>query len=519
LSEDEIEEFVEELLKEQRTLICIDDIDTLTTAGIDPGIDALYSMLARSKNQSKVLYTVRNQPAHSINQSVEVPGLRLKGEYEEFLRVSSNQFGVPAPNNDEATKIYNISEGRPLLVEAIVSARRSLPNYETALSLFEERGGDQARDYIFRREWAALGSDHRSRTVLAILSMFNRPVRFSELLDISRFDENQLKDAISECAEMFIRTSHEGEETKYTLSQTTKSFVSLASPEISKIEFIKERVGNHKKTFLPNNPKLSTLLSDATKLVAFKDIDGAISVMTREKADPKVSEDPRYKEFMCNLSILKSDPVESYEYFSEMKKDKYEPEAGLLKRLLFLLNENSCALNERLDVCDYILRGKYAASVKCEFMSHKGGVYYFSAREMSHNNQEKTFELHEKAINMHIRAFYLHCKSHASRVEKSEEFARNTMHSLCQFSRQAKDLTFPIDLVKRLDLADHFYLDPILDPVVEHLRQIKTNGLLTDRIRGNYRQFALWLDGRLKSKFEQDMRRIQSIESINRHLN
>lgn len=37
-------------------LIVVDDIDTLTTKGIDPGADFLYRTLSRAKKRSKILY-------------------------------------------------------------------------------------------------------------------------------------------------------------------------------------------------------------------------------------------------------------------------------------------------------------------------------------------------------------------------------------------------------------------------------------------------------------------------------
>ena len=55
-------------------LLVIDDVDTLTTKGIDAGFDFLYKVLSRSDNGSKILYTLRNAPSHSLLNSIEVPG-------------------------------------------------------------------------------------------------------------------------------------------------------------------------------------------------------------------------------------------------------------------------------------------------------------------------------------------------------------------------------------------------------------------------------------------------------------
>jgi Cdc6-like AAA superfamily ATPase len=44
-------------------VLLIDDVDTLTTKGIDPGADYIYRVLCRAKRSSKVIYTLRNAPS------------------------------------------------------------------------------------------------------------------------------------------------------------------------------------------------------------------------------------------------------------------------------------------------------------------------------------------------------------------------------------------------------------------------------------------------------------------------
>ena len=72
-------------------LVVIDDIDTLTTRGVEAGFDFLYSVLWRSKRRSKLLYTLRNAPSQSLANAIEVPGLE-EGDYEEFVEVCRSQF-------------------------------------------------------------------------------------------------------------------------------------------------------------------------------------------------------------------------------------------------------------------------------------------------------------------------------------------------------------------------------------------------------------------------------------------
>jgi hypothetical protein len=48
--------YIKELFDLTSNFIVIDDIDTLTTGGIEAGFDFLYRTLSRSKRQSKLLF-------------------------------------------------------------------------------------------------------------------------------------------------------------------------------------------------------------------------------------------------------------------------------------------------------------------------------------------------------------------------------------------------------------------------------------------------------------------------------
>jgi hypothetical protein len=84
-----------ELLDTIQPLIVIDDIDTLTTAGRDPGMDALYRIVLRSRAGGKILYTMRNAPTQSLANAIEVPGLDECTELPALIATCCKQFRVP----------------------------------------------------------------------------------------------------------------------------------------------------------------------------------------------------------------------------------------------------------------------------------------------------------------------------------------------------------------------------------------------------------------------------------------
>jgi hypothetical protein len=166
--------------------IIIDDIDTLTTKGIEAGFDFIYGSLWRAKRKSRVLYTLRNAPSQSIANSIEVPGLEMGGEYEEFVQVCSAQFQVPPPSPEFRDKTLNVlSERRPLVIESIIALRRNSGNYEMSARLFEQESGDDVRQYVFQREWDVLPADNHARYVLAVLSLYQQPVVFDDLIALT----------------------------------------------------------------------------------------------------------------------------------------------------------------------------------------------------------------------------------------------------------------------------------------------------------------------------------------------
>ena len=134
-------------------VLFIDDIDTLTTKGIDPGSDFIYRVLCRAKRLSKVLYTLRNAPSQSMTNSIEVPGLSGQ-ELNEFIAECVHEFKVPEPTDEfKTTTLITLSERRPLLIESIIALVRTSGSYKKAAQLFEQHAGEQIRDYVFAREW------------------------------------------------------------------------------------------------------------------------------------------------------------------------------------------------------------------------------------------------------------------------------------------------------------------------------------------------------------------------------
>jgi hypothetical protein len=133
-------------------ILVIDDVDTLTTKGLDAGFDFLYRTLSRCKSGSKVLYTLRNAPSQSLLNSIEMPGLAVNGEYEAFVTACSQQFGTEEPTATFCDSVLaKESERRPATDKKLsAAAKASLPrptvDWDTSQADdFRERGGSWTR--------------------------------------------------------------------------------------------------------------------------------------------------------------------------------------------------------------------------------------------------------------------------------------------------------------------------------------------------------------------------------------
>jgi Putative DNA-binding domain len=340
LSITQLKEETKEFFDLTSNFVVIDDIDTLTTQGIEAGFDFLYALLWRSKRKSKILYTLRNAPTQSLANAIEVPGLEAGGEYERFVDVCASQFKVSAPPAEiRDHKLAEISERRPLVVESIIAIRRTTSNYGQALVLFEQGAGEDIRAYVFQREWSALSADNFSRYILTIMSLFGAPLCFSDLTSLSRYDEGRVRDALSEVREMFLKLNEVGNETTYELGALTRAFISEHAKGLERYEYLRERVKQYKKTMYPENPVLTRLRNRIEGLVEHgRRSDPPVLVeawrlLANGSHPASVVEDPRFMDLQGFVAAMQSPPKldDARRLFSHSFAIKREPDSAHLR--------------------------------------------------------------------------------------------------------------------------------------------------------------------------------------------
>ena len=173
LSDEALEEHLFEAVKEENIFLVLDDVDTISTDGKNPGIDIIIEAFTSAGNGSKVLITQRDRPNNG--RAEKVPGFTKGEEYEEFVSKCCEKFDE---NNKLSEKdldaLFDASEGIPLIIETIVGLRKSTPNWKKAIDSYNEYRGKAARNYLHAREYHALKGP-RSKLLLLALSMFKKP--------------------------------------------------------------------------------------------------------------------------------------------------------------------------------------------------------------------------------------------------------------------------------------------------------------------------------------------------------
>ncbi len=423
--------------------IVIDDIDTLTTQGLEAGFDFLYSALWRAKKPTKILYTIRNAPSHSLANSIEVQGLE-NGDYEEFVRVCAEQFGVQPPDQAlAADKLSTVSERRPLVVESIIALRRTSGSYERAISLFEEDSGEDVRKYVFQREWNSLPADNYGRYALAVMALYQDPMAFDDIAALTRYETSRVKDGIADTREMFLQVNEVGQETTFQLGALTTAFVSEQSKKLDLYAALKERVEKYKRNFYPENPILSRLKDRIESLVnraiRFNNLDflkQALQLATSQTS-PKISEDPRFLSLQAYVYASQQPPRidDTRRLFGHVFTMKFEPDIEHLKKWFSVERNSGHGLDQCLKIADFVAQGKrYSEDEKIEFLSRKATNLYNRGRQEVFFSPEKALKDLEEALKLHLLCFTKNFDSGSTKIDKSEEYARNTAYFFFDFT-------------------------------------------------------------------------------------
>lgn len=522
-----LKDSIKDFFNNHACFLVIDDIDTLTTAGVEAGIDFLYGVLWKSQKRSKVLYTLRNRPTHSIRSSIEVSGLD-NDEYDQFLDVCSEQFKVAKPSKAFADgALKSISEGRPLVIESIVALRRHAGSYELALSLFEKGSGDDVRSYVFRREWDALDPIDKGRELLAILAINGEPLAFDDLVVISQVEQSRVKDGIASVQEMFLTTEDAGANSLYSLGDLTKAFVMRASLELDLIDTIKARVRHYRSSHYPDRPELSRLqvkMERALPELRQGDLDRmqALAVeMNSRKFEPSIFEDPRFLALRGYVQLLlpNGSRVNAREDLRRALSFKFSPDEAYI-RAWFEMERNSDTGDERTkEIAEAVVQAKgYSQEFKSEVRFWRASYLYTMARQHFSLEPEKSVERLFDSLENHMICFSEFLRLDSYRIRRSEEYTKNTAYFLIQKLIDSKQYQRIIKFFIEKS-NNKIFFDALVEPMIYIFQiQLRYTSEKSDlhRLEGHLNSIiknvgakSIWHDDGLRVEFIDGLRKIE----------
>jgi hypothetical protein len=464
----------------------------------------------------RLLYTQRNPP-QSIENSIEIKGFQIEKEYIEFIEKCCTLFEVPMPIKDFIDKeLCDHTEFVPLMLETVISLRKHSGTYKKALELFIAKPGEDARRYLFEREYDLLPSNGRAQNVLAAISMYNQPVSNQDIQSVTNFGESVVVDCIGSLISFFLSTTitEEGE-THYFVNPVTQRFVREKSEKSKFGEAISARVKNRKAGMLKQPKELLILDEKINKLRKQNEMPEALKLFSQDFS-VDVFESPLFRMMRAMVSAEQSPPKfsDAREDFLFCKNMNFEHVLGM--RAWYNLEKNfGNSIDNQIEICDCVINGKsYAERVKMEFLRKKSSSLFVKAQ---HSNEIDAYKLFQRAL-IGNHQVYNYMLENGEEISSQFIHTRNSAFAVFNYGvKQRFDrlmVSFFRDLHKDLGL----FHDPLYKALLDLMRYLskKEHGN-TAKIRdANRRKKQLFDD--LLDKFQSKNLQFINSETHNKFI-
>jgi tetratricopeptide (TPR) repeat protein len=409
VSEPRIDELLDELFANFAGLIVIDDIDALSRRDVDTGEESLFLKAAQSPKRTRILYTLRFRPDHAFKSEKEVTGLN-DAEFSAFIKVCGKQFNVEKPDERYWVDLKKSTNSLPLLIETIVALRRSSSNYDDAINSFNSKGGDEARHYLYRREYDRLQQQGRSRNLLAGLYLVAESISTSTMSGLFKFSPQQLSDAIGECGTIFLSTSEDDAgETLYQLVAPCVPFIGQVSKDLTFFNVLQARV-EHFKT---QGAKLSfgeaALIFAMERSIRQGNYSGVIRSAEQVAANHLALQNPKVKALLGQAykELGKDYREKARECFNDAESLGYL-DIFMMRRWFHMEFLSGYGMTEAERICNVVITSrKFAPRFKSEFWSKLGSCLFKRAVSVLNVNREKCLNFLRKSIEAYLEAIWI----------------------------------------------------------------------------------------------------------------
>ncbi|PCK77484.1 hypothetical protein [Rhizobium sophoriradicis] len=478
----EIMATLDELFREFSGLIVIDDIDSLSRRKLETGEESLLIKAVLAKKRTRILYTLRYPPQHALTSSVSVPGLDEESEFFDFLDVCCKQFGVPHPQAEITHQIATETNLLPLLIETVIGLRRFCSNYSEALSLFREKGGDDARRYLYQREYDRLDRQGKSRHVLGALYLIEKPISFAVLASLFQFTPEQIRDALSECASVFLSTTEDEQgETVYQLTPPCVPFIRLASEQLPHFEMIRAKVRYFNGTGSGYTPEVAAVLSNLQVMIREKRYDDMRKLGESFSINDVVLANPRV------LALLGQANAELGPDYKEKARAYFRQAEGIGYHDIFMMRrwynmEFTYNLPEAERICGKMIdASSNNPRALSEFWSKRGQCHFARATSLATSSREKALLSLRDSIVNYFEGWWI---AATARIDASEGsyWAERPLHRLILWMGQ--DVEHIFLLIEELAQKRHDITPGAAQLLVRYIRQVPAPGNVRKKIKG-----------------------------------
>jgi hypothetical protein len=409
--DEKFDKLLSELFAHFSGLIVIDDIDALTRRKVDSGEESLFLKAAQpTAKHTRVLYTLRFPPAHAMDSTEPVPGLHSGIELPEFAKACARQFGVPEPTPDELKQLDTITDCLPLLLETVIALRKHSGTYKEAIRTFNDKGGEDARRYLYQREYDGLQQQGRARQLLAALYLVGEPMSVPALAGLLQFQHNVLTDAISECSSVFLSTQvGEDGETLYQLTPPCVPFVENISKQLTYFAALQRKVQHFNRIGVNVGPREAGLIVNMERLIRSRSFSAVAAMGEQLKSDDLALENPKIR------SLLGQAYSELGGHSWAKARECFKHAEGLGHRDVFMMRRwfhleftSGYGWDEAERICRAVLDEQgFGPRVKSEFWSKLGSCLFMKANGILGVSREKGLELLRQSIYAYLEGIWI----------------------------------------------------------------------------------------------------------------
>jgi hypothetical protein len=286
------------------------------------------------------------------------------------------------------------------------------------------------------------------------------------------FEDEQVSDAVAQVYDMFLVTAENTKgETVYQLGDATKAYIASVSAKLDRFSAITERIRYYEAQTSKKPPAIVALERRCERHLAHGEPDAAWRAISQDHPD-QVREHPAFLALLVHVASRQERPP-----LTDIRKSAKRAlslgyrDQSMMRTWLDTERLAGAALSAGIEICDEVINDtKWEPPVRANFATIKGSLYYFSGRDEIRISSTSGLTYLKQSVLANVLAYEIIFATAESRIEKFEEYARNSAFAYFQCSLKYGDDADPLDTIA--ELKGRGTLDPLVEPIKYLLRTI-----------------------------------------------